>query len=137
MEEVLSPFWIGFVKLSRIHLYFFIFFWVYLRVVTPQIWIFEPHFELFHYLQWIRSTKIVQIPSQNAPNGLTATPLWEKKYLLFLTPWIRPSKRGSKFMIFDMTGINMDENCTPNPFLMVKWAEMGSNDPFQTQDLHT
>ena len=27
---------------------------------------------------------------------------------------------GSNLMIFDMTGIKMDENCTPNTFLLVK-----------------
>ena len=35
-------------------------------------------------------------------------------------------KMGSKFMIFEMTGIKMDENCTPNPFLMLKLARNGS-----------
>ena len=40
---------------------------VYLEAVTPHNSTFEPHFEAFHYLEWIRNVKITQIYSQRTP----------------------------------------------------------------------
>ena len=31
---------------------------VYLEAVTPHNSTFEPHFEVYHYLEWIRNVKI-------------------------------------------------------------------------------
>ena len=38
---------------------------------------------------------------------------------------------GSNLMIFDITGIKLDEICTPNPFLMLLMARNGLKWPFK------
>ena len=41
---------------------------VYLAAVTPHNSTFEPHFAVFHYLEWIRNAKIIQNPVVNSQN---------------------------------------------------------------------
>ena len=41
---------------------------VYLEVVTPHNRTFEPHFEVYRYLEWIRNDKITQNPVVNSQN---------------------------------------------------------------------
>ena len=41
---------------------------VYLEIVYPHNSTFEPHFEVYHYLDWIRSAQITQNPIVNSQN---------------------------------------------------------------------
>ena len=41
---------------------------VYLEIVHPHNWTVEPHCEVFHYLEWIRSAQITQNPVVNSQN---------------------------------------------------------------------
>ena len=41
---------------------------IYLEIVYPHNSTLEPHFEVYHYLEWIRSVKIAQNPVVNSQN---------------------------------------------------------------------